>query len=138
MTKRPREAGRPAPARSPAPRTTAPRDSSRAPSSGMFPYLAELVDPRAPYLIPLLLLLATRIAAWIAIGDGAEDAYITYRYAHHLATGNGLVYNPGERVMGFSSPLWTVWNSLGYLLTHDPVQWSRISGVGSDVVTLVL
>jgi hypothetical protein len=103
----------------------------------MFPSLAKLTDPRAPYLIPLLLLLATRIAAWIAIGGGAEDAYITYRYAHHLAAGNGLVYNPGERVMGFSSPLWTVWNAVGFWVVHDPLLWSRATSLAADVVTLL-
>ncbi len=35
-----------------------------------------------------------------------EDAFIYYRYGTHLAQGRGLVFNPGERVEGFSSPLW--------------------------------
>lgn len=101
------------------------------------PPASETLDPRGPYLIPLLILLATRLAAWLAIGGGAEDAYITYRYAHHLAAGNGLVYNPGERVMGFSSPLWAVWNALGYLLTQQPLLWSRATSLIADVVTLL-
>lgn len=37
-----------------------------------------------------------------------DDAYISYRYAENLASGHGLVFNPGERVEGFSNPLWTV------------------------------
>lgn len=37
-----------------------------------------------------------------------EDAYITFRYAMNFARGSGLVYNPGERVEGCSSLLWTV------------------------------
>ena len=37
-----------------------------------------------------------------------EDAYITYRYAEHLASGLGLVYNAGERVEGCTSLAWTV------------------------------
>jgi hypothetical protein len=36
-----------------------------------------------------------------------EDALITLRYAKNLWTGAGLVYNADERVMGFTSPLWT-------------------------------
>ena len=36
-----------------------------------------------------------------------EDALITLRYAKNLWTGAGLVYNTNERVMGFTSPLWT-------------------------------
>jgi hypothetical protein len=37
-----------------------------------------------------------------------DDVYIFYRYAENLATGQGLVFNPGERVEGVSSLLWTV------------------------------
>lgn len=37
-----------------------------------------------------------------------DDAYITYRYAQNLAQGNGLVFNPGERVLGTSSPLYAL------------------------------
>jgi hypothetical protein len=35
-----------------------------------------------------------------------DDAMITMRYADNLVQGHGLVWNPGERVEGFSSPLW--------------------------------
>jgi hypothetical protein len=34
-----------------------------------------------------------------------EDFYITYRSSKNLATGNGLVFTPGERVHAFTSPL---------------------------------
>ncbi len=34
-----------------------------------------------------------------------EDFYITYRSSKNLATGNGLVFTPGQRVHAFTSPL---------------------------------
>lgn len=37
-----------------------------------------------------------------------DDAYITFRYAHNLASGLGLVFNAGERVEGYTSLLWTL------------------------------
>lgn len=37
-----------------------------------------------------------------------DDAFISFRYAENLARGEGLVFNPGERVEGFSNFLWTV------------------------------
>lgn len=37
-----------------------------------------------------------------------DDAFITFRYAHNLARGAGLVYNVGERVLGTSTPLFTL------------------------------
>lgn len=33
-----------------------------------------------------------------------DDAYITFRYGQNLATGRGPVFNPGERVLGTTSP----------------------------------
>ena len=45
-------------------------------------------------------LLATRVAY--------DDAWITYRYAHNLASGEGLVYNVGERYLGTSAPGYAV------------------------------
>jgi hypothetical protein len=33
-----------------------------------------------------------------------DDAYITFRYARNLIEGHGLVYNPGERVLGTTAP----------------------------------
>jgi hypothetical protein len=38
----------------------------------------------------------------------AEDAMISMRYARNLAEGEGLVFNPGERVEGYTNPLWTL------------------------------
>jgi len=39
---------------------------------------------------------------------GSDDAYISYRYAQNLARGNGLVFNPGERVEGYSNLLYVL------------------------------
>jgi hypothetical protein len=89
-------------------------------------------------LVPLLLLLGTRLAAWVILPFASEDAYITFRYARHLASGFGLVYNPGARVFGFSSPIWTLWSAAGYALLHDPVLWTRATSLLADVVTLLV
>ncbi|MCK4741420.1 MAG: hypothetical protein KAS80_03965, partial [Anaerolineales bacterium] len=37
-----------------------------------------------------------------------DDAFITFRYAQNLIAGNGLVYNPGEWVLGTTTPLYAV------------------------------
>jgi hypothetical protein len=95
-------------------------------------------DPREPFLAPILILLATRILFWIRMPFAAEDAYITFRYARNLALGNGLVYNPGERVFGFTSPLWTLWSAAGCLVIGDPVPWARTWSVAADAVVLAL
>lgn len=38
-----------------------------------------------------------------------DDAYITFRYIKDLFAGHGLVYNPGQRVFGSSTPLYVAW-----------------------------
>ena len=56
---------------------------------------------------------------WLCLGAGVlltihyawimDDAYVYFRYADNLLfLGNGLVYNRGEFVEGFSSPLWMI------------------------------
>lgn len=37
-----------------------------------------------------------------------EDSLITLRYAENLAGGHGLVYNPGEKVLGTTTPLYAL------------------------------
>ena len=54
-------------------------------------------------LIPAVLLLSGVVLFWTVTID---DAYITARYAKNIAGGLGAVFNPGERVEGFSDPLW--------------------------------
>lgn len=116
-------------------RTSAP---PAATPQSIWPAPGEWLDPREPFLIPLLLLLAARLVFWTTLPFAAEDAYITFRYAKNLAIGNGLLYNPGERVMGFSSPLWTVWSAVGYRLFGAAVDWARFWSVAGDGVTVVL
>lgn len=40
--------------------------------------------------------------------QGFDDAYISFRYARNLAEGHGPVFNPGERVEGYSNPLFVL------------------------------
>lgn len=55
-----------------------------------------------------------------------EDYYITYRSSRNLATGHGLVFNHGERLHTFTSPL-------GVLL---PAAASVVTGNGSDAAAI--
>ena len=57
--------------------------------------------------LALLLIALLHVGAGAVVGVGlADDAYIFLRYADNLALGHGLVFNPGERVEGYTSPLW--------------------------------
>jgi len=53
-----------------------------------------------------------------------DDAMISMRYAYNLAHGNALVWNTGERVEGFTNPLWVGFMALFHLF---PIAASKIS-----------
>ena len=81
------------------------------------------LDPRAPYLVPALVLLATRLWFALKLPFAAEDAYITFRFSRNFAHGLGPVFNPGEHVFGFTSAPWMAWIALGLRIGADPVVW---------------
>ncbi len=61
--------------------------------------------PRSRLLLPAsLVALAGLVMGILAAGIAYDDAWITYRYAYNVASGQGFVYNAGERVFGTSAP----------------------------------
>jgi hypothetical protein len=95
-------------------------------------------DLRAPYALPIVLLLASRGWFWTQIPFASEDAYITFRYARSWVRGLGPVFNEGERVLGTTSPLWMAWSALGIALAKDPVLWTRVTTVALEALALVM
>ncbi len=71
--------------------------------------------------------------AWVA-----DDAYISFRYADHLARGLGLVYNPGERVEGYTNFLWTLWCALGLRLGSPAEAWALVWNVAGHAAAVLL
>src|SRR5216110_2480068 len=74
----------------------------------------------AAFVLPLIFALYT--------GHVWEDFYITFRSSKNLAGGRGLVFQPGERVHTFTSPL-------GVLV---PAACSLLAGANADVAALWL
>ena len=69
-----------------------------------------------------------------------DDAFITFRYAKHLAEGHGFVWNivDGEPVEGSTSLAWTVLNAGAIFLGIDPVLFSHCLGVAGSLLGLWL
>lgn len=59
-----------------------------------------------------------------------DDAYITFRYSRNLAEGHGAVFNPGERVEGYTSFLWMAIMAAAHLVGANIVVASKIVGGG--------
>ncbi|HNS73548.1 MAG TPA: hypothetical protein PKI81_09100, partial [bacterium] len=87
-------------------------------------------------VLALLLLFALLAATlWPATLD---DAFISYRYARHLVEGHGLVFNPGERVEGFSNLLWVLLLSPFIALGWEAETASKLIGAACGLGALLI
>jgi hypothetical protein len=88
------------------------------------------------WIVAMVLIVCRLLSAWIF--PTFDDAFITYRYAINFASGHGLVYNVGERVMGTTAPLFAF---IAYLPTFLglPIQkFFVFFNVGCDVFSLYI
>ena len=68
----------------------------------------------------------------------AEDAFISFRFAQHLAAGHGLVWNIGEPpVEGYTNFAWVLLCAWAIRAGYDVVLVSQLVGVAASIVTLV-
>ncbi len=87
-------------------------------------------------VLAILLLFALLAATlWPATLD---DAFISYRYARHFVEGHGLVFNPGERVEGYSNLLWVLLLSPAIAMGWDAEAASKLIGAGCGLGALLL
>jgi hypothetical protein len=105
---------------------------------------------RRAYEPPAALLLLAQLAVLAVIVVGyvlharsldarfQDDAFISFRYARNLAEGHGLVWNPGERIEGYTNFLWTVLLAVPFFVSKsvDPVVVARALSVGAGCVAL--
>ncbi len=85
-----------------------------------------------------ILLLAVLIGVPMAWHEAVlDDAFIAFRYAHHLVSGHGLVFNPGERVEGFTSPLWTLVIAAGMAAGADPAILAQVLAILCNVALVL-
>jgi len=67
------------------------------------------LTPRNLLRLGAFLLIAGFLGWWRYVWrEQSDDALITFRYALNFARGLGMVYNPGERVLGTSTPLFAL------------------------------
>ena len=67
-----------------------------------------------------------------------DDAYISWRYADHLVRGDGLVWNEGERVEGYTNFLWTLIVTIPHAFSLDVEAFVTIVGLVLFTVTLAI
>ncbi len=67
-----------------------------------------LLDKRHQIVAVVALCVIARLIGHFFTGYLVDDALITFRYAENIASGNGFVYNLNERVLGTTTPLFTL------------------------------
>jgi len=98
-------------------------------------------ERRRDRLIVGLVLVAAFLGAWVAWRREVvvfDDAYISFRYAQNLVAGHGLVFNPGERVEGYSNFLWVLLAALALRLGLDPLTATRFVGIGAHLAAIAV
>lgn len=63
-----------------------------------------------------------------------DDPFITFRYAKNLVEGYGFVYNPGERILSTTTPLFTLLLATIHPLTADIHSLATLIGVVSLIL----
>src|SRR5574341_1248575 len=78
------------------------------PSPGTEPSLRNPKYARQLYICLAVVIFLVALFARIIPGPRTiDDSFITFRYTRNILAGNGFVYNPGERVLGTTTPLYT-------------------------------
>jgi hypothetical protein len=67
-----------------------------------------------------------------------DDAFVSFRYARNLVRGNGLVFNVGEQVEGYTNFLWTMIVAGGMALGGDPTRFTIVLTMVLGFVLVVL
>ena len=66
-----------------------------------------------------------------------DDAFISFRYADNLVRGDGLVFNPGQYVMGYSNLLWVLLLAAMQVVGIEPIAAGKLMGTVLAWGTLV-
>ena len=89
----------------------------------------------------VVILVALACAARLVPGPRMiDDAFITFRYARNIVHGVGFVYNAGERVLGTTTPLYTLWMAMLSLVarTEDYSILALVTNALADAVSTYL
>jgi arabinofuranosyltransferase len=57
---------------------------------------------------------------------GSDDAYISFRYAKNFFEGNGLIFNIGEKVEGYSNLLYTLFLTPSFLFGEHAIYYFSV------------
>jgi arabinofuranosyltransferase len=91
------------------------------------------------YILAMIIILAVMIYHNYSIRPWMlDDAFISFRYAENFAAGHGLVFNPGERVEGYTTFLWVLILGAGKAIGMKVIPLSQNLGAIFALGTILL
>ncbi|PKK83095.1 MAG: hypothetical protein CVT49_10300 [candidate division Zixibacteria bacterium HGW-Zixibacteria-1] len=90
------------------------------------------------YLIILAALIAVYVIHALSLTFTQDDAFISYRYVKNFLGGNGLVFNPGEKVEGYTNFLFVILMALFGRFGVNYIIVSKIIGILSGAGIMIL
>jgi arabinofuranosyltransferase len=90
------------------------------------------------FLLTSVVLLIWRVYQFNMPDVMVDDTFISFRYARNLANNLGLVFNPGERVEGYTNFLWVVILAVSQALGLKISMVSKIYAAAATLGTLLL
>lgn len=86
----------------------------------------------------VLLTLAYFMVAALRRSWVSDDALVTFRAVDQLFGGNGFSFNRGERVLGFTNPLWALLFAIPYALWREPYYSALLLGLGVSFASVLV
>ncbi|MFH1760943.1 MAG: hypothetical protein ABIA63_07560 [bacterium] len=99
--------------------------------------MSHALKNRRIILLPLVLIVSLFIAHAVYLNCVAEDAFISFRFAKHLAQGYGIKWNIGEPpVEGYTNFLWVIICAAVYKMGFNLPGISQVLGILAAIGTL--
>ncbi|HRC84188.1 MAG TPA: hypothetical protein PK413_01110 [Thermoanaerobaculia bacterium] len=100
--------------------------------------IRELLRAPALWLSLASLAVSLRLLQWARLDLVMDDSFIYFRYARNLARGFGPVFNPGERVEGYTSFLWIALLAVGDFFGIDLSLFAGLLNLAATLGTIWL
>jgi arabinofuranosyltransferase len=102
--------------------------------------LATYAVPAVVAALGCVIAIRTSYCTWDYTGHarGSDDAFISFQYSRNLVAGHGLVFNPGERVEGYSNLSYVLLMALSFVLGIDAYRFSMVVNTALTVASVVV
>ncbi|HEY7785893.1 MAG TPA: hypothetical protein VIB00_14270 [Pyrinomonadaceae bacterium] len=97
-------------------------------------------DRKALFIAGCGLLITIFIVHSLSVSYSSDDGYIALQYVKNLLQGNGIVYNPGERVEGYNDFLWIILVAgVSWILRQTDLLFvAEVLGISFGALTVLL